>query len=82
MYNEDLVSVKHMINEIKSTKLLQDLNTESHKPQTIIYTKNPTANLATLKEATGVDVVERLENVGREGGTYLKHIVNKWDSLA
>lgn len=35
-----------------------------------------------LKEAVGADSVERLPNLGREGGTYLKHIVDKWDTLA
>lgn len=82
MYKEDPESVRHLVDQITSTNLLQSLSFEGHKPRIIIYTKNPTADLHALKNTTGADIVERLQNFGREGGTYLAHIVNKWDSLA
>jgi Protein of unknown function (DUF3431) len=77
MYEEDPVDVKSMLERIKSTALLSIMS-----PQVIIYTKNFHHDLAALQKATGADVVERLPNLGREGGTYLWHIVNKWDELA
>jgi hypothetical protein len=77
MYEEDPVDVKFMLERIKSTTLLSIMSA-----QVIIYTKNPHHDLAALQKATGADVVERLPNLGREGGTYLWHIVNKWDELA
>lgn len=82
MYMEDPSSVKLMINQIKSTTLLQLLDFQGHKPRVILYTKDSSANLDSLQRSTGADIVERQENVGREGGTYLKHIIDKWDSLA
>jgi hypothetical protein len=77
MYEEDPVKVKSMLEQIKSTTLLSIMS-----PQVIIYTKNPHHDLVALQKVTGADVVERLPNLGREGGTYLWHIVNKWDELA
>lgn len=77
MYKEDPVSVKSMLEALKRTTLLATL-----QPRVIIYTKDPKQDLYQLKEATGADQVERLDNLGREGGTYLSHIVNKWDELA
>jgi hypothetical protein len=82
MYTEDPASVKQMLNQIKTTTLVKSLYDQSQSPQVIIYTKNPAADLQALKQSTGADIVERLDNVGREGGTYLSHITDKWDSLA
>jgi hypothetical protein len=77
MYEEDPGSVKKMLDAIKATTTIQSL-----KPRVIIYTKKSDQNLNHLKLSTGADIVERLENLGREGGTYLWHILNKWDELA
>ncbi|KAK0101476.1 hypothetical protein ONS95_006646 [Cadophora gregata] len=77
MYKEDPASVQAMLKAIKSTTFLTTL-----QPRVIIYTKDPMQDLYKLKEATDADLVERLDNLGREGGTYLWHIVNKWDELA
>ncbi|KAG4412497.1 hypothetical protein IFR04_014353 [Cadophora malorum] len=77
MYKEDPVSVRSMLESLRRTTLLATL-----QPRVIIYTKDPKQDLYQLKEATGADQVERLDNLGREGGTYLSHIVNKWDELA
>jgi len=77
MYDESTESVKRMLDSVKQTTLLSNLT-----PNIIIYTKSPKANLEELKSLTGANTVEHLENLGREGGTYLHHIVNKWDTLA
>lgn len=77
MYDEDPILLKDTLNAIKSTAMLQSL-----QPNIIIYTKNQNANLPELKEATGANSIEQLENLGREGATYLHHIVDKWDILA
>lgn len=77
MYQEDAESVKQMLDKIKATTMLRSI-----KPRVILYTKDSEVDLDSLKRSTGADVVERLDNRGREGGTYLWHIVNKWDELA
>ena len=35
-----------------------------------------------IKHQAGATTVVILPNIGREGGTYLHHIVKRWDSLA
>ena len=77
MYEEDPVSVKTMLASIKSTTFLKTIH-----PRIIIYTKKPLSDLTALRNYTSVDIVQQLENLGREGGTYLHHIVTNWDSLA
>ncbi|TVY29279.1 hypothetical protein LHYA1_G001370 [Lachnellula hyalina] len=77
MYDEDPEIVKGMLEAVKGTAMLKNL-----KPNVIIYTKDKTADLPKLKESTGANTVEFLENLGREGATYLHHIVHEWDSLA
>lgn len=42
----------------------------------IIYTKQAGTDLAALKESSGAEEVVWLPNVGREGGTYLHHILS------
>ncbi|PQE06281.1 hypothetical protein CJF30_00005229 [Rutstroemia sp. NJR-2017a BBW] len=77
MYDEDATSVRQMLSSIKATKFLSTL-----QPRVVLYTKNPASDLMELQVATGADVVERLDNVGRETGTYLHHITQHWDHLA
>ncbi|KAF5868575.1 uncharacterized protein Bfra_012222 [Botrytis fragariae] len=77
MYDEDPVSVKTMLASIKSTTFLETIH-----PRVIIYTKKPSSDLTALRNSTGADTVQQLENRGREGGTYLHHIVTNWDNLA
>jgi hypothetical protein len=50
--------------------------------RTIIYTKDADANLSSLSYATGAAMTIQLPNTGREGGTYLSHILLAWDDLA
>jgi hypothetical protein len=47
-----------------------------------IYIKDSEANNTHVKQKTGADYVITLPNVGREGETFLNHILDKWDSLA
>ncbi|TVY41369.1 hypothetical protein LSUB1_G003012 [Lachnellula subtilissima] len=77
IYDEDPETVKEMLKAVKGTAMLKNL-----KPNVIVYTKDKTADLPKLKETTGANAVEFLENLGREGATYLHHIVHNWDSLA
>ena len=77
MYLESPESVKMMLDDILSTSYISTVS-----PNIIVYTKDPKADLYTLKEATGAHTVKRLDNLGREGATYLYHIVNNWNELA
>ncbi|THV51646.1 hypothetical protein BGAL_0103g00050 [Botrytis galanthina] len=76
-YKETPESIERMLKAIKSTSYLS-----SHNTRVLIYTKDPTVSLSMLKSSTGADIVERLPNLGREGGTYLSHIVTRWNDLA
>ncbi|PQE32689.1 hypothetical protein CJF32_00008291 [Rutstroemia sp. NJR-2017a WRK4] len=76
-YAESPSSIAHMISSIKSTSYLSTL-----QPRVIIYTKNPATDLSYLQNTTGADIVQLLPNLGREGATFLHHIVNSWDNLA
>ncbi|RFU34959.1 hypothetical protein B7463_g1348, partial [Scytalidium lignicola] len=80
MYQEDLIAVKHMLKTIKSASPFHNL--DQQPPRVIIYTKSPTANTTILKSLLEVDAVYKLDNLGREGGTYLHHIVHNWGELA
>ncbi|SZF01515.1 unnamed protein product [Blumeria hordei] len=77
MYNEDPFSIASVIGEIKMTRMLKKITT-----RTIIYTKSPAQNTSSILLKAGADEVIILPNKGREGGTYLHHIVNNWDKLA
>jgi hypothetical protein len=54
----------------------------SKTPRLILYTKDPTANLTLLQQQTNATKVIQLPNVGREGHTYLHHMISSWDDLA
>ncbi|KAM3089535.1 hypothetical protein ACMFMG_001121 [Clarireedia jacksonii] len=77
MYDEDPTSVGMMLSSIKVTAFLNTVET-----RVVLYIKNPTSDLSELQDATGADIVGRLENLGREGGTCLHHIIKNWDHLA
>ncbi|KAH8799067.1 hypothetical protein F5884DRAFT_687212 [Xylogone sp. PMI_703] len=79
MYQEDPIAVKHALSAIKSTSLLRNLQ---QQPRVILYTKSSTANTTILKSLLELDAVYKLDNFGREGGTYLHHILHNWDELA
>ncbi|KAH0416767.1 hypothetical protein KCU90_g13301, partial [Aureobasidium melanogenum] len=54
----------------------------SKSPRLILYTKDPLADTAELQHLTNATRVIQLPNVGREGHTYLHHIIASWDDLA
>lgn len=74
-YHEPLDSVRDLIASLKSIPSLTSALVR-------IYTKNEEANLDAIQQQTRANNVTRLTNVGREGETYLHHIVHEWDSLA
>ncbi|RDW71181.1 hypothetical protein BP6252_07744 [Coleophoma cylindrospora] len=80
MYDESPESVANLIHDIESTTYISSFPKQDVK--TTVYTKHPTDNLEELKSLTKAGSVIRLANVGREGGTYLRHIVHNWDELA
>ncbi|RDW83314.1 hypothetical protein BP5796_04805 [Coleophoma crateriformis] len=80
MYDESPESVASLIRDIKSTTYISSFPKQEVK--TTVYTKHPTDDLEMLKSLTKAGSVIRLANLGREGGTYLRHIVHNWDELA
>lgn len=77
MYQEDNVKLAGELREIKELSSLQGLDFNI-----IIYVKDQEADIVALKEAVGANVVKIIPNRGREGGTYLVHILDEWDNLA
>lgn len=53
-------------------------------PRITVYTKHPTIPLSEIATALSLpeSSIKRLPNKGREGGTYLSHILGNWDDLA
>ncbi|KAI9858693.1 MAG: hypothetical protein M1813_007325 [Trichoglossum hirsutum] len=77
MFDEDPRDVGRMLSAVKATGHISTLPL-----RVIIYSKHPDPDEALLRSATGASVVEKLENRGREGGTFLHHILHRWDDLA
>lgn len=75
MYQEPLDTINFLITSLKAIPSLSSAVVH-------IYTKDEEANLEAIQQNTRTDKVTRLANVGREGETYLRHIVENWDSLA
>ncbi|CAF0916426.1 unnamed protein product [Adineta ricciae] len=76
-YAEDLNLVAQFIRFIRNLQSIRRLNVSI-----IIYNKNSNISSIYLQKMLKVDVVHQLPNVGREGGTYLYHIINNYDTLA
>ncbi|KAF1809168.1 hypothetical protein P152DRAFT_171738 [Eremomyces bilateralis CBS 781.70] len=74
-HNEPLEPLLSLLSDLRE---LPGLN----KAQIHYYTKDPNASDKTIRASIGGSEVAILQNVGREGHTYLHHIVNNWDSLA
>ncbi|KAF2448048.1 hypothetical protein P171DRAFT_237000 [Karstenula rhodostoma CBS 690.94] len=75
MYNEPIDEVVEIIHNLRGMPSLSDA-------QVTIYTKNSSADNGFIKQRTGANHIIPLPNVGREGETYLNHILKRWDSLA
>lgn len=75
MYKEPVDEVKKLLYNLKSVPGLSDaLST--------IYLKSNETETSTIRQKTGADRVIALPNIGREGETFLNHILHQWDSLA
>lgn len=66
--------MRRWIDSVRSISYIQELGIK-----VIIYTKGPETDLAALKDTTAADEVFQLPNVGREGGTYLHHLLKVYD---
>ena len=73
-YNEEPFWMRRWIDSVRSISYIQELGIK-----VIIYTKGPDTDLAALKKTTAADEVFRLPNVGREGSTYLHHLLKVHD---
>ncbi|KAF3920950.1 hypothetical protein ABW20_dc0106379 [Dactylellina cionopaga] len=76
-YNEDAGKLGSLIDAIKAIPNIKGL-----EPNLIIYTKNNESDISEIMSLTGANQVTILPNEGREGGTYLHHIISRWDDLA
>jgi hypothetical protein len=76
-YAEDVAFVARFIQYLRNISTLQKL-----KHRIIVYNKNLNINNTHLKEVLKADIVQPLPNLGREGGTYLYHIIDNYDILA
>ncbi|KAJ4300669.1 hypothetical protein N0V90_002756 [Kalmusia sp. IMI 367209] len=75
MYKEPIDHVHRLISALKAIPNLRESRIH-------IYVKDSEANIDRVQQGTGAHKVTLLENVGREGETYLFHILNAWDTLA
>ena len=72
-HSEEPFYIKVWTDSLRSIPYMQELGM-----RIIIYTKG-SMELAAIKEASGADDVIQLPNVGREGGTYLHHLLSVYD---
>ncbi|KAH9863553.1 hypothetical protein J1614_009485 [Plenodomus biglobosus] len=75
MFNEPLDSISSLLSSLRAIPTFS--NAHIH-----IYTKDPLANTTALQQYTGAQQITQLRNIGREGETYLHHILSQWDALA
>lgn len=75
MYKEPIEGVAKLIRNLKSMPALSDA-------YVTIYIKDSEANNDYIKTQVKANQVITLPNIGREGETYLNHILGRWDSLA
>ncbi len=72
-HSEEPYYIKVWTDSLRSIPYMQELGI-----RIIIYTKGSMDTTA-IKEASGADEVIQLPNVGREGGTYLHHLLSVYD---
>ncbi|KAH7062202.1 hypothetical protein B0J12DRAFT_563372 [Macrophomina phaseolina] len=80
MYKEPVESIKSIMEELSAIPTIAESS-----PRLFLYTKDEdieSSDLAELGNATNAFKVIKLPNFGREGETYLEHILLHWDSLA
>lgn len=67
---------------VKTTAYHKGLPGDLHTPTNASAQAKQTEILTEFATLSGVDEVVPLENIGREGATYLRHILHHWDDLA
>ncbi|KAF4542646.1 uncharacterized protein LTHEOB_7376 [Lasiodiplodia theobromae] len=80
MYKEPIESVTSIMEGLSAIPAIAESS-----PRLFLYTKDEDLEPSTIAElgnATNAFKVIKLPNVGREGETYLEHILLNWDSLA
>lgn len=77
MYREPLAGITAIMDLVRDIPAIA-----ARSPRLIIYTKDQDADLEAIQGATDADEVVKMGNYGREGGTYLHHILTNWDTLA
>ncbi|KAJ3169711.1 hypothetical protein HK101_011444 [Irineochytrium annulatum] len=82
-YNEDVSLLTQTLTYIINSPAIARLDLASHTT-THIYTKSATVDplLHVLASGTAVTRIRQLPNLGREGATYLTHILDNYDALA
>ncbi|QDS76563.1 hypothetical protein FKW77_006849 [Venturia effusa] len=76
-YDENLNQVATMIHDLVNLPKFHQLEVEIH-----FYTKNKDANLDVIRQTINTTHVKLLPNLGREGGTFVDHIILNFDRLA
>jgi hypothetical protein len=76
-YKEDVNYVARFIGYLKNALILKNIQS-----RIIVYNKNFKMNNTYLKDILKADVVQLLDNVGREGGTYLYHMIQNYNAIA
>ena len=72
-HSEEPYYIRVWTDSLRSIPFVQELGM-----RIIIYTKG-SMEVAAIKESSGADEVIQLPNVGREGGTYLRHLLRVYD---
>lgn len=75
MYKEPIEDVAKLIRNLKTIPALSDA-------YVTIYLKDGGADTNRIKTQIQASQIITLPNIGREGETYLNHILGRWDSLA
>ncbi|KAF2849321.1 hypothetical protein T440DRAFT_519254 [Plenodomus tracheiphilus IPT5] len=75
MYNEPTDDVAQLIRNLRNM-------TQLSSTRVTIYIKDNDADAEQVKQQTKADDVVMLPNIGREGETYINHMLTRWDSLA
>jgi hypothetical protein len=76
-YAENPASVARYISYLRNISTLRKLDL-----RIIVYNKNSKVNNTSLKEVLKADHIHLLPNIGREGATYLNHIIENYDTVA
>lgn len=78
MYKEPVDYLNSVLDSLKRIPALSN----AKKQRLIIYVKDEEVSTETIRQKTDAFNVTRIPNVGREGETYLRHILEHWDDFA